>query len=319
MTDDVLTWDQWLALEIGEPDWLVPGLLEKGAVGLVHGSSQSYKSFLLMRLCLDLAAGYSVLDIFPAAPARATLLFQAEGSRRAWKQRMVNLRADYPSGIPFWSRHTLTEKLDSPGGDKRMRAALALVKPALLVIDPLAAFFGGSDTDELAIKRWIEVVNGWRVQADCAVILCHHDRQPFRFVSKGGGLTALDAGMEEARGRGNIKAWTDLAIGMRRKDDVTTIRIEKAREAPIGQEFSFKLVGGKLVLAERSDAVEIAIRATLTHTDQWLADVSRDVTTATGAQDRTIRRAIERMIARGELEKAVHAGRFKLKRLVTGG
>lgn len=315
MTDDVLSWDEWLALDIGTPDWLIPGLLEKGAVGLVHGSSQSYKSFFLLRLCLDLAAGYSVLDIFPPAPARPTLLFQAEGSRRAWKQRMVNLRADYPSGIPFWSRHTLTEKLDSPAGDKRMLAALDLVKPSLLVIDPLAAFFAGSDTDETAIKRWIDVVNGWRVAADCAVILCHHDRQPFRFAAKGGGLNTLDAGMEEARGRGNVKAWTDLAIGMRRKDDITTVRIEKVRDAPIGQEFSFKLVGGKLVLSDRADAVEIAIRTALVKGDQWLADVSRDVTSATGAQDRTIRRAVERMIERGEVEKVVYAGRFKLKRV----
>lgn len=313
--DDVLSWDAWLELDLGTPDWLIPGLLERGAGGLVHGSSRSFKSFLLLQLCLDLAAGYSILDIFPATAQHRTIMFQAEGTRRAWQARMTALKEVYPTGIPFWSRHTAVERFDAPAGDKRMRAVLALLKPDLVVIDPIAEFLQGSDRDDVAVQRWVAVANGWKADFGCAVVLVHHDRQPLRFPGQGG-LTTLDAGMEEARGHTRLPAWADLVLGLRRKGDITTVRVQKVRDQEERADFSLRLVGGRLVLADSPDLLEQAVLRAV-GVEAWLADVVRVASTSTAAGERTIRRAISRLVERGTIEQITAAGRFKL-RLVKG-
>ena len=309
--EGVLSWDEWLALDVGEPDWLIPGLLERGGGGLVHGSTQSYKSFLMLRMCLDLAAGLSVLDIFPVTAPRPTLLFQAEGSVRAWRRRMLNLRDDYPSGIPFWSRHTAVDMFDSPSGDARMRAALERVRPDLLVLDPIADFFDGSDTDQVSVQRWLRVVNGWKTDFSCAVVLVHHDRQPLRFPSQGK-MTVVDGGLEEVRGNTRLIGWPDVVLGMRRKLDVTTVRVQKVRDAEHGQEFDFRLVSGKLVLGGRTDLLAVAILAAVVG-EVWQADVMHSVEAGTGMGGRMVRRAIDKLVTSGELVRFTMGGRLKLR------
>ena len=239
-------------------------------------------------------------------------MFKAEGTKRAWQQRMVNLRSFYPPGIPFWSRHVATEKLDSPAGDMRMRVALTTIQPSLLVLDPIAEFLHGTDTDAVAVQRWTAVVNGWRETFGCAVVLVHHDRQRLQFALKGS-LTTLDAGMDEARGHTRLPAWADWVVGMRRKDDTTTVRVQKVRDAPDGQEFVLKLSEGRLVTVGRSDAIELGVIAAIQGGDVWLADVCRAVTTSLGTPDRTIRRAIDRLIEAGDVAQIKEGGRFKLE------
>mgnify|MGYP001619429320 FL=1 len=310
-TGDIHSWAEWQNLDLGETDWLIPGLLEVGGGGLVHGGPRAYKSFLLLQLCLDLAAGYGVLGVFLPVPAKRTLMFQAEGTKRAWKNRLVALQEEYPAEIPFWSRHTSLEKFDSAQGDKRMRAALELIRPDLVVLDPIAEFLEGADTDAVSVQRWTGVINGWRERAGCAVVLVHHDRQPLRFASQGG-MTTLDAGMEESRGHTRLTAWADLVLGVKRRDDVTTVRVQKVRDSVDGQEFQFRLVNGKLVLASRSDALEQAVLQVVVK-EMWFSEAMHAVCEILNAQERTVRRAIDRLVTRGELDRVTAGGRFRLK------
>lgn len=316
MTVDILSWNDWHGLALGPPDWLVPGLLERGGGALIHGGPRSFKSFFMLQLCLDLAAGYSPLGVFPAVPQKRTLLFQAEGTKRAWKKRMDALWSGYPSDLPFWSRHTATEKFDTPAGSNRMLKALDLIKPDLLVLDPIAEFLDGADTDAVAVQRWTSTINSWREAAGCAVFLVHHDRQPLRFSAKGE-MRTLDAGMEEARGNTRITAWADCIIGLRRKDETTTARVQKVRDSPDGQEFSFTLVGGKLIVTSRADALEQTVLG-LVVGELWLADLLRECALVHGVHERTARRAIDRLVDRGELVKKAVGGRFQLNRALGG-
>ena len=313
----LLSWSEWLALELGEPDWLIPNLLERGGAGLVHGGIQSYKSFLMLRLCLDLSAGKPVLDLFPPAPPRATLLLQAEGSRKAWRRRMLRLQADYPPDIPFWSWHSLTTKLDQAPGDKWVRTALTHTQASLLVVDPIANFFLGADTDPVALQRWRDVSNAWREKYGCAVVWVHHNRQAIRFFADGK-VGTFDGGPEEARGRGDIKAWADLILGLRKSGDTTTVSVEKVRDDPTGQEFKFRLDEGKLVLAGRSgDQVEAAILQALIAGDGWLSPLAVEIAGITGVSSSSVRRAIARLVESGEIVQVLYGTRAKLK--LTGG
>lgn len=312
--DEVLSWSEWLTLDMGEPAWLIPGILERGGGGMVHGASRAFKSFFLLRLCLDLAAGLPVMDIWPLPRPYRTLLLQAEGSKQSWRRRMLALREHYPEEMPFWSRHSLTMLLDSKEGIEAMDNALSITEPDLVVVDPLANFFSGSEMDEESIKRWIRVMNQWREKFGCAVVICAHDRQTIRFQGKGG-LTELNAGMEEARGRTNLPAWSDFVAGFKRKGDSTTMSIQKVREQADGQEFHFSLQGGRLILTGRSDAIEAVI---FTHVNSgkewWLAQLSEAVAKDANVSARTARRAIEKMVEDGQLNRIPDGMRFKIVR-----
>jgi len=309
--DGLLSWDEWLALELGEPEWLIPNLLERGGAGLLHGGIQSYKSFLSLRLCLDLAAGQSVFGLFPPAPARPSILLQAEGSKKAWQRRMLRLQQDYPAGIPFSSRHTLTEKLDTRKGDEWVRRAIACTGANLLVVDPIANFFTGADTDAVALQRWRDVSNGWREAYDCAVLWVHHNRQAIRFFGDGK-VATFEGGPEEARGRGDTKAWADLILGLKRRGDETVLTVEKVRDDPTGQAFTFKLAAGKLVLAQEADGLEKVVLAAIAGGDRWVAELTGEVAQQTGVSPSSVRRMIARLVERGEIYQVAYGTRQKV-------
>lgn len=311
---DVLSWDQWLAREFGPPDWLIPGLLERGAGGMIHGGPRSYKSFLCLQLCLDVAAGRSVLGLFAKQPPRRAFLLQAEGTPRAWRERMVALRSTYPPGIPFWSRHTSVEKLDTPGGDRRVREALTLLTPELLVVDPLSNFFTGADTDQVAIQRWFSGVDGWKTDFGCAVLIVHHDRQPV-IMPLHGELQTINSGMYETRGNTRLPGWADLLIAVRRRGDVATIIVQKARDAPDGQEYSFRLKDGKLTALARGAGLEAAVLACIEPGEEmWVADLMKKVVERTQVSDRTARRSLNNLVSDEHLALVKAGGRFKVKR-----
>lgn len=312
------TWDEWLALDFGEPDWLIPGLLERGGGGLIHGASRAYKSFFLLRLCLDLAAGKPVMDIWPLPKTYRTFLLQAEGSERSWQRRMIALREVYPAGIPFWSRHSLTVKLDTPEGQDMMAEALAVVRPDLVVVDPIANFFRGSENDSDNMQRWLDTVNMWRAVCGCAVILCHHDRQTQRHFGKGGSMVEVSAGMEEARGHTRLPAWADFVGGFRRKVDTTTLTIEKVRDAEDQQQFSFQLRDGKLVLTERSDALGLFIMQYVGEREVWLADIVTKCQEDVSVSEMTARRGIQMLVERNKLAQTQYGRRYKVRRTVEG-
>lgn len=309
---EVLSWDEWLALDLGTPDWLIPEILERGGGGLLHGGSRSFKSFWLLRLCLDLASQFPVMDIWPIPKPYRTLMLQAEGSKRAWRDRMVALRDSYPASIPFWSKHTLTEKLDTRAGQSMMAEALALVKPDLVVVDPIAFFFTGSDSDPVQVQKWLDTVNVWREATGTAVILCHHDRQAIRFPTRSGFQT-LDAGMDEARGSTRLPAWADFVGQMRRVGDLTTLIVQKVRDAQDGQEFTFELKAGKMVLTERTTDLQKLILDVLRPGPLFGAEVVRLVRKDTAFVDRTIRRTIERLISAGKIQRVSRGGKIQLE------
>jgi len=225
----------------------------------------------------------------------------------------VNLRDQYPPNIPFWSRHTLTEKLDSKVGRKAVMAALELVKPELVVVDPIAFFFQGSESDPVTVQNWLDIVNEWRESAGCAVILCHHDRQSLRFPTKSG-LSTLDAGMDDARGSSRLPAWADFVAGMKRKDEQSILRVQKVRDQEDEQEFTFVLRDGKLVLTERSDTIGEFVLNVVGPTEWWLSAVVNSVSTQMDVSGDTVRRTINKLVSRGALVQKPIGARFKIKK-----
>lgn len=308
-----LKYDEWLDLSLGPPDWLVQGLLERGSGGFIHGQPGSFKSFLLLQLGLDIAAGQAPLTIWQAAPPKPVLLMQAEGTRRAWRDR---IRAQgHPRGVPFISEHRLDLKVDSRAGRREMWTALERHHPALVIIDPLKNLMSGTDGDPIAIERWITLWNDWRQHFGCAVLIGQHDRQAQHYYDKAKGKLATSSfGVEELRGRTELIGWADLIVALKKRDNVATLTIEKVRDVPVGAEYQFRLEHQRLVLVGRSDTVVEWLLDRLGD-EQHQSEVVKQCQAETGASERTVRRHIVEMLSDGLLEQRMEGHKFKLRKV----
>lgn len=303
MTASFLQYGEWLTLSLPPPDWLVDGLIERGAGGFIHGAPGVFKSFFLLQLGLDVAAGASPLGVWKADVPKAVVLLQAEGTRRGWRDRIRAHEAVYPRVLDFFSLHRLDLKADSRVGTRLIETALAEIRPALVIIDPLANWMTGSDTDDTAIDKWHGLWNSWRENFGSAVLIGHHDRQPLRSYDKAAGaMTVKDYGPEEMRGHTRLYAWADFQAALKKKDGVSTLTVEKVRERVAGDEYRFRLENGRLVLVGRSDTVETWIAEHLKD-GPLVSEVVREATKATGMSTKTVRRHLDLMIGSGQAAK----------------
>ena len=196
-----------------------------------------------------------------------------------------------------------------------MRVELPRILPALVIIDPMANWMTGSDTDDVAIDKWHGLWNSWRENFGCAVLIGHHDRQPLRAYNKAAGKIAAESfGAEEMRGHTRLYAWADFQAALKKRDGVSTLTVEKVRERRAGDEYRFKLEEGRLVLVGRSDTVDEWVLAHL-HDDPWITALVKDAAKATGMSTKTIRRAIDRLVAEGKVQQSLEDKKTHLRKV----
>lgn len=305
MTDTFLPYTSWLDMSLPPAIWLIPDLLERGSGGFLHGQAGAYKSFLLLQLALDVASGSTVLNIWAKQPPRSVMLFQAEGTKRAWQARIRAHRATYPEDIPFFTEHRLDLKVDSAKGQKIMWEAINRIRPDLVILDPLKNLMTGTDGDPIAIERWFDQWNSWRQEFGCSVLVGTHDRQPQHHYDRAKGMMVTsNYGWEELRGRTELPGWADLIMALKKRDNVATLIVQKVRDGIGDDEYRFRLEDGRLLVFGRSDGVDMWIGEHL-QPAPLVSELVKDTAEATGMSTKTVRRHIDMMVGAGTVEKFI--------------
>jgi len=316
---ELFTVRQWVDASFPDPTWIINPLMEAGTGAWLHGPPQSFKSFFLLQLCIDVAAGVRPLDVWGEHEAVPTLFFQAEGTRRGWKHRIVAAMEANALSIPFYSEHQMSVKVDSREGRAWVEARIKASKAKLVVFDPLVTWFTGNDSDPVAIREWLDVLNYWRGVYDVAIIIGHHDRQPTHFYSKSAGkMLTLDAGAEEMRGRTELFGWADLILGLKKSDNLATLTIQKSRESVTGDKHTFRLQeitpgAVKLVVNSRANELETTLTVYLANGDNALGVVVTTLAKELNKNERTIRRQIEKLVSEGKFELVGDGARKALR------
>lgn len=140
---ETLTIEEFLAIEDGDYDWIVPGLLERGDRLMLTGGEGLGKSMLLRQLAVCIAAGVHPFEHHPIEPKRV-LVIDAENSDVQTRRKIRPLvRQAQLLGRPIAEDKLWIE----PGvgsmdlsQDKTVSWLLkrvSLIKPDVLVIGPL--------------------------------------------------------------------------------------------------------------------------------------------------------------------------------------
>jgi hypothetical protein len=207
-----------------EQRWLVDGLWSEEAVGIVGGEPKSCKTFLALDLAVAVASGAPALRHFAVPRPGRVLLYAAEDSLHAVRERLVGICA--AGGVAFDSLdlHLITApalRVDLEADRARLEETVLALSPRFMVLDPFVRLHRVDEnaSGEIApLLAWLRELQRTR---KLAIAVVHH-------AKKGGG--ALRAG-QALRGTSEFHAWGDSNLYLARRGEALTLAIEH-RSAP---------------------------------------------------------------------------------------
>ncbi|MBS1983589.1 MAG: AAA family ATPase [Bdellovibrionales bacterium] len=196
-----------------EDRWLIDELIPANSLCIVAADPKAGKSFLAISIAAALTTGHMALRRYRVPRKRPVLILDGEDQESEIKARIrgaihyhfEQLSADIP--IHVISGQHLT--LDTLEARAELRAVIAEVRPALVVIDPLARFLGNlSENASSAMADLVGYLRGLQIEFNCSVLLLHHLSK----AAKGQG------GGSSLRGSGFLNSAYDCLITLKRHE-----------------------------------------------------------------------------------------------------
>lgn len=222
-----------------EPTWLIPELLPADGLVVCYGQPKSFKSFLVLDMCLGIAAGE---ETFGYKPRSAPVVYAAgEGSSNlarkhvpAW--RLAKQRDDE---FPFYVIPCVPRVIEPEQTLELVEQIKARgIKPAVVVIDTIARSAGGLEENSAKdIGTFVAACDYIREHLHCTVIGVHHSGKD---------------GTKGSRGSNALEGAVDTVLEVTRHGKTSTVAL-RVREQRSAQEredpytFIGKVVGPSLV------------------------------------------------------------------------
>lgn len=207
--------------------WLVASLWARAAVGILGGAPKCCKSWLALELALSVATNSPCLGRFPVLDPGAVLLYMAEDSAAVVKARLLGLCAHRHlslDAVPIDVITAASVRIDRDRDQARLTATVRRASPRLLVLDPFVRLHRVDENDAGQVSAVLGYLRALQRDLDVAVLVVHHAR-------KNGG-SAAQAG-QSLRGSGDLHAWGDSNLYLRRQQGTLLLTIEhRAAAAP---------------------------------------------------------------------------------------
>lgn len=162
------------------PDWLVPGLLERGDRLIFTAGEGGGKSVLIRQMAAAAAAGIHPFDFTAHDPLRV-LIVDCENSPRLirkWMKRLALVAEEHGRPIPAGGLRLISrpEGLDLARAEDAgwLSERIAAADPQMLVIGPLYRLHTGSMYDEEPARAMVGYLDRIRARHGCALIMETH-------------------------------------------------------------------------------------------------------------------------------------------------
>jgi AAA domain-containing protein len=215
-----------------EEEYLIDGILPRYGVGLLYGSSQSFKSFVAMHMGLLLSlkrpwAGRQT-------EKSAVVYLAAEGAPGLHKRKAgyVKTWRDLPEDVDF-ALVSAAPNLGTADGDfARLVATIEsiAIKPGLIIVDTVSKAIGGADENGAGMAQFLINAQALAQHFGCFVLAVHHT---------GWNEDAKD----RPRGWSGLPAALDVMILSERKlgDMHATVMVQKSKDEQSGVRFTVHL------------------------------------------------------------------------------
>jgi len=252
-------------------NWLIEGLWADQAVGILGGEPKCCKSFLALEMALSIASGAACLHQFPVYRQGPVLLFPAEDSLAVVRQRLEGMASVAGVSLGALPIEVITEpvlRLDLPADRQRLTNTVALIKPLLLILDPLIRMHRLEENDASQIAGLLSFLRQLQRQFGLAVLVVHHSRKDSNGSRPGQAL----------RGSSDLHGWGDSNLYMRRRREQLTLSTEH-RAAPSRDHIPLQLmeIESALSLSVLADPPPSSDPSPLQRVHQILAQQSQPI------------------------------------------
>jgi len=170
------TLGEFLAGDDDEPDWVIPGLIERGDRLILTGSEGLGKSVLFRQLAVGAAAGVHPFTHRTITPQRVLYVDVENGVgqlRRALRALSIVAGKAANDGM-FLECVPSGLDLTRPEDEAWLVSRVAALQPAMLVIGPIYRLHAKNPNDEEPARTVTRVLDRCRAAANCALILEAH-------------------------------------------------------------------------------------------------------------------------------------------------
>lgn len=207
--------------------WLVSSLWGRAAVGILGGAPKCCKSWLALELSVAVASHTPCLGRFAIEDPGSVMLYMAEDSAPVVKARLAGLSAHRGlalDAIPIDVITAPSVRIDRERDQDRLLRTVRRAAPRLLVLDPFVRLHRVDENDAGQVSAILGYLRALQRDLDVAVLVVHHAR-------KNGGVGG-QAG-QNLRGSGDLHAWGDSNLYLRRHQGALSLTIEhRAAAAP---------------------------------------------------------------------------------------
>jgi hypothetical protein len=207
--------------------WLVTSLWGRAAVGILGGAPKCCKSWLALELCVSVASCTPCLGHFAVEDPGSVMLYMAEDAAPVIKTRLAGLcahRGLQLRGMPIDVITAPSLRIDRERDQARLLRTVRRARPRLLVLDPFVRLHRVDENDAGQVSAVLGYLRALQRELDVAVLVVHHAR-------KNGGAGG-QAG-QSLRGSGDLHAWGDSNLYLRRQQGALTLTLEhRAAAAP---------------------------------------------------------------------------------------
>lgn len=238
MTDDALPVVR--AADLDEPDrerrWLVEQLWARAGVGILGGAPKCCKSWLGLDIAVAVSSGAPCLGAFDVAEPGGVLLYMAEDSLAVVKARLSSLcrhRGIELASLPLDVITAPAIRLDLERDQERLAETVRTRQPRLLLLDPFVRLHRIDENNAGDVSALLAYLRALQRAHDLAIVVTHHARK--------NGPAGAQAG-QGLRGSGDLHAWGDSNLYLRRSRDALALSVEH-RAAAAPAPISLALVG----------------------------------------------------------------------------
>lgn len=291
--------NELFSMEFPENKWVIEKLIPHQCITLISGAPASFKTWLLLRMALNIAKGESLLGQFKCEQNKV-LIIDEENHLRLVQERMQSLGAE--ASLPIYY---LSQKGFLVSKKGMIESVLTVCKEKeidIIFIDSLVRI---NNTDENDASKMAEVFRGIKqfCQNGKTVIITHHERKEG---------TLKSSAQNRLRGSSDIQASVDCHLAIRRdKNDKSKLLIEQAKlrldeeiesfeisikKSEAGTEFIY--LGVHSEDTEKKDLAKEAIVPILEEEKDGLSrnEITQKVKEVKNIGDKNIRQAIKELL-----------------------
>jgi RecA-family ATPase len=216
LTHDIAEYITW---NVARPEFYVKDVLPKQGVMLIYGEPKVKKSWLAQYLGFCIATGTDWLGM--RTEQARTLIANFEISPLSYHWRLKDMGRHFQmQNLMFYESSPMLMYLDDEHNFNEFAEGVRAIRPKVIILDCMAASFGGDENDGQQVARWIEKISAIKTENDASVVIIHHTNKNMLSGSS----------VDRARGHSRLTGWVDTLCYMALQPTGVQLQF-KARQA----------------------------------------------------------------------------------------